>query len=236
MSSDDLEKFEKAGGEFLIPKADLVKKISGLKAFIFDWDGVFNNGIKAGKEGSPFSEVDSMGLNMLRFSYYLKFNLIPKIYLVTGEHNPSALHLSNREHFDAVYLKSKVKTAAFEHILNGAEFVASQSTFMFDDILDLGLAKAAGTGFFVSRPANPMLNNYVKVNKLADYITANEGGQNPVREVCELAMGLLGNFNEVVALRVANDPQYQDYLKQRNQVLTRYYLYQDNDFQEFQYP
>ena len=23
-----------------------------MKAFIFDWDGVFNNGIKAGKEGS----------------------------------------------------------------------------------------------------------------------------------------------------------------------------------------
>ena len=236
MSLEALAKFKNTGGEFLIPPADLAQKILGLRAFIFDWDGVFNDGIKAGKEGSPFSEVDSMGLNMLRFSYYLKFGFIPTIYLVTGEHNPSALHLSEREHFKATYLKAKVKTMALEHILAGAELAAAETAFMFDDILDLGLAEAVGTGFYVSRQANPMLNDYVRQNQLADYQTANAGGRNPVREVCELVMAVLDNFTEVVSLRVNNDPQYQEYLRQRNQMSTGFYLYQDGSFQEFQYP
>jgi 3-deoxy-D-manno-octulosonate 8-phosphate phosphatase (KDO 8-P phosphatase) len=226
--------FENAGGEFLTPPGKLAAKILSLKAFIFDWDGVFNNGVKTDAGGSPFSEIDSMGLNMLRFSYYLKFGFIPGIYIVTGENNPPALYLSQREHFQAVYLKAKVKTEALDHIIADSELAAQDIAFVFDDILDLGLAAETGTGFFVGRPANPQLNAFVRRSKLADYQTANEGGQNPVREICELCIATLDNYDEVVSLRVANDPRYQEYLEQRNQQEAAFYLYNAGSFEEYQ--
>lgn len=222
------------GGEFFTSPGDLQGKIQGIKAFIFDWDGVFNDGVKADTGGSPFSEVDSMGLNMLRFSYFLEYGFIPEIFLVTGENNPSALHLAEREHFRAVYLNAKVKTEALAHMLKYVETDSSQMAFMFDDILDLGLAATTGAGFFVRRDANPLLNDYVKRNNLADYQTASVGGQNPVREVCELCMAALDNFNEVVALRVSNDPKYQEYLGERNQLATTFYRYNSGAFSEFE--
>ena len=89
-------------------------------------------------------------------------------------------------------------------MLKYVETDSSQMAFMFDDILDLGLAATTGAGFFVRRDANPLLNDYVKRNNLADYQTASVGGQNPVREVCELCMAALDNFNEVVALMILN--------------------------------
>lgn len=235
MPSDKLALFEQLGGEFLISPGELRDKLSGTKAFIFDWDGVFNNGIKTGDAGSPFSEVDSMGLNMLRFGYYLKFGFIPEIYIVTGEDNPSALNLSRREHFKAVYLKAKTKTAALAHIQATADLESSAIAFMFDDILDLGLAGVVASGFFVKRTANPLLNEYVRRNNLASYITANVGGHNPVREVCELCLAVLDNFDEVVALRIANAPEYQEYLRLRNQPITAFFRSSQETFEEFQY-
>ena len=166
----------------------------------------------------------------------LRYGLIPAIYIVTGEQNPAALHLSTREHFKAVYLKAKVKTEALEHMQENADVDSSVMAFMFDDILDLGLARACEVGFFVRRKANPLLNEYVRRNQLADYMTANIGGQNPVREVSELCLAALGNYSEVVALRVENAPKYQEYLELRNQQPTALYRYDKGRFEEIQYP
>lgn len=235
MPTNIQSKFQSIGGEFATSFTVLREKISGLKAFIFDWDGVFNDGVKADAGGSPFSEIDSMGLNMLRFSYFLKFGFIPDIYIVTGENNPPALHLSKREHFRAVYLKAKVKTDSMTHIKANNNFDNGQVAFMFDDILDMGLAEIVGTGFYVSRTANPLLNDYVAGNNLAVYRTANSGGGNAVREVCELCIGVLENYDEVVKLRVSNDPVYQEYLSLRNKLQTSFYINKSGQINQFQY-
>ena len=39
----------------------LARQLHGIRALVFDWDGVFNDGWKDAQGGSPFSEVDSMG-------------------------------------------------------------------------------------------------------------------------------------------------------------------------------
>lgn len=61
-------------GQFVTSEADIAKRLSKAKAFIFDWDGVFNNGFKQGQAGSGFSEVDSMGTNLLRFLIFQLLN------------------------------------------------------------------------------------------------------------------------------------------------------------------
>ena len=60
--------FESEGGEFITPPFVLMEKLKNIKAIVFDWDGVFNEGVKGGGNHSGFSEIDSMGTNMLRFS------------------------------------------------------------------------------------------------------------------------------------------------------------------------
>lgn len=216
-----------------MPEKEFVEKVHKLKGFIFDWDGVFNDGVKHDNSGSPFSEVDSMGLNMLRFSFYLKFGFIPHVFVITGENNKPAAHLGQREHFDAVYLGAKLKTDALHSILHQTGLAASEFAFVYDDILDLGVAGATGLRFFLPGEANILLKKYITEKKLSDYDTANPGRANAVREITELTMGVLGNFTEVVENRIEYSQVYKEYLEQRNATKTRYLKLIDGEFEEF---
>ena len=97
--------YETIGAEFLISAEEIVKKHTEIKAFIFDWDGVFNTGEKLGSGSSSFTEIDSMGTNMLRFSYYLQNKQNPITAIISGERNESAFYFSEREHFNSSYFK-----------------------------------------------------------------------------------------------------------------------------------
>ena len=50
-----------------------------------------------------------------------------------------------------------------------------------------------------------------------------------------LSLAALGNYDEVIALRVANEAKYRAYLEQRNSLRTRYYRQESGSFQEFEY-
>ena len=215
--------FISQGGNFVVPPSLISEKLSGIKAFIFDWDGVFNDGFKRDNLGSPFSEADSMGLNMLRFSYYLKYNFIPKIFIITGENNQPALTLSNREAFAGVFLNVKNKIQALDMICQEHALLAEEVAFSFDDILDLSLAEKAGLRFMVKRSASPLLTQMVIKESWVDYVTANEGGNHAVREISELVIGLNGNFGTVVNERVKFSNTYSSYLSERNQIEPTFY-------------
>ena len=66
--------FTQLGAKFITPISEIDRKLTHIKAFVFDWDGVFNNGVKNENKSSNFNEIDSMGTNMLRFSYFLKYS------------------------------------------------------------------------------------------------------------------------------------------------------------------
>lgn len=85
--------FTEIGGEFIIPEASLIEKIKHIKAFVFDWDGVFTDAGKDHLLQSRFSEADSMGTNLLRFSYYLNHKELPITAIISGEKTPQLLLL-----------------------------------------------------------------------------------------------------------------------------------------------
>ncbi|MFM7428619.1 MAG: phosphatase, partial [Flammeovirgaceae bacterium] len=85
--------FEKAGSIFCTPAVSILQKLQSVKAFVFDWDGVFNDGTKHNQQGSGFTEPDAMGTNMLRFSYWLKNQQLPITAIITGEENEAAHYL-----------------------------------------------------------------------------------------------------------------------------------------------
>jgi len=226
------ERFKQIGGEFLLPFNIFSERLSKVKVFLFDWDCVFNDGIKSGAGGSPFSEADSMGINLLRFGYYLTHGELPHAGIITGENNASAFHLANREHFDTVHFKFKHKVEALEHMAKHYNVSAEEVAFVFDDVLDVALAKEVALRLMVRRGASPLFAEYARSKEICDYIAGNAGKDHAVREVCELMLGTAYDYDKVVDLRVAFASDYQSYLSERNQVKTRFFKNEGGDIME----
>jgi 3-deoxy-D-manno-octulosonate 8-phosphate phosphatase (KDO 8-P phosphatase) len=219
--------FTELGAVFCNSASDVSTRLKGIKAFVFDWDGVFNNAAKNADKSSNFNEADSMGTNMLRFSYYLIHQQTPKMAIISGERNEMAFYFSGREHFHASYYKIPDKMIALNHFCQKHGLKHSEVAYFFDDVLDLSVASVAGLRIMIIRKANPLLKNYVLNNALADYITAHESGNFAIREVCEMLMGLTGNYTICLDERKDFSAIYKEYLEQRQSVQTEYFTLQD---------
>ena len=219
--------FEALGGEFITPISDIKKTLSSVKAFVFDWDGVFNDGSKSSESPASFSEATSMGINLLRFDYWRRNNDLPFTAIITGENNKTAIDFARRENFDAVYFHVKDKSTAIEHLGEVYKIIPQHIACFFDDVTDLSMAKVCGLRIMIRRRASPLFTQYVKDCKLCDYITAAEGQEHGVREACELLLGINNAYNEVVEARFNFAPHYQEYFRQRKQHVPKLYTFKD---------
>ncbi len=218
--------FTAAGAVFVTPATELAAKLADIRALVFDWDGVFNAGLKGHDLPNTFSEADSMGTNMLRYGLWRKAGRLPSSALVSGEDNPIAIQFAKREHFHNVYIGISDKRLALGHICSTHEIEPRQIACVFDDINDLGMAAMCGIRCLVHRPASPLLRQYAITQNLCDYTTGNDSSHYAVREVCELFLGLLGMFDSVVASRIAYDDSYREFLAQRQAETTRVFIQQ----------
>lgn len=211
------------GGRFITPAAEIQERLKNIKAFVFDWDGVFNNGQKTNSGGSCFSEVDSMGTNLLRFSHYLTHGNMPLGAIISGEKNETAFYFSKREGFRYSYFKVPHKLEALKSLCEIEKLKPEEVAYFFDDVLDIPIAEVCGIRIMVNHKVNPLLINYFKKHKLVDYLTSGTGSQYAVREACELLMGLSGNFDDVITGRKNNTKQYQDYIEIRRKTITEFF-------------
>ncbi len=228
---ETIRKFFELGGNFIIAPDELKNKLAGIKAFVFDWDGVFNNGQKTAGSGSPFSEVDSMGTNLLRFSYFLKTGKLPLCAVISGEKNESAILFSERECFHYSFFKTPHKIEALEFICEKQNLKPNEVAYVFDDVLDLSIAKVCGLRILVRHKANVLFEDYCRKYALTDYITASDGNQFAVREICELLMGLNENFEETISHRIDYSKTYSDYIQLRRSVKTELFSVKDGTIQ-----
>ena len=215
--------FSSAGGQFLSPPELIKEKLKKINTFLFDWDGVFNSGTKGEGTTSSFSETDSMGTNLLRYSHSIQHSRLPFVGIITGENNGTAYSFAKRERFDSVYFGFRNKKTALDHLVRQQRIKPSEICFVFDDVLDLPIAKEAGLSFFVKNPGSFAFHDYVKQNTLCDYITASAGGSNAIREVCELLLSLSGTFEKVIEDRLAYSQSYAAYFSKRNSATTVFY-------------
>jgi len=215
--------FTGIGGTFLISPKVIEEKLRGVKAFIFDWDGVFNNGEKNENGSSNFNEVDSMGINMLRFSFWLLNEELPFTAIISGERNKASFYFCEREHFHGCYFRVMNKLEALEHFCHLHSLKHEEVAYVFDDVLDISIADVCGLSILVKRKSNPLFIEYIKTNKLADYITGAESGNFAVRESCELLMGINGRYEEAISSRSSNADNYKEYLGARNGIATGFY-------------
>lgn len=203
---------------YLRETAELERRAKNIKAVLFDWDGVFNDGWKDAEGGSPFSEVGSMGVNMLRFSLWLRHGVNPPAAVITGQINPHAERFARRECLHGMYMGFINKPDAFTEFLGKHHLKAEEVAFFFDDALDLPLAKACGLRVMIGRAGGERFTEHVVTRGDVDLITANSGGQNGLREGTEAVIQLMGNFAEVFDQRASYNETYQRYLRERNRV------------------
>jgi len=215
-------------GEFVSSPTTVKQKLKQIKAFVFDWDGVFNDGRKNLEGHSGFSEPDSMGVNLMRFSYFLTHKQLPATALITGENNKLAFLFAKRESFNNVYYKAASKEKALMHFCNEHKISPADVLFVFDDVLDFSVAKLCGVRFMIGRPANPLLAEFAAEHRLVDYITRYNGNNYGVREVSELVMGMGNNFDVAVEHRMKFSEAYKDYLALRNRVQPQFFSAKDN--------
>jgi 3-deoxy-D-manno-octulosonate 8-phosphate phosphatase (KDO 8-P phosphatase) len=233
MDINDLDQIKGlVSGSFLTEPLAIKEKLFRVKAFVFDWDGVFNNGTKDASGSSPFNEVDSMGLNMLRFNHYLKAGENPITAVITGEHNIAAFTLAKREHFHSVYYRVKNKVDALTHLCEAHGIEPDAVAYFYDDILDLPIASVCGLRVMIGRPGSPMFSEFVKRDALADYITAAAGGSNALREAAEMLIALNGNYDETIRQRIQDTAQYHEYITARNTPNPTFYTITDSKITE----
>jgi len=211
-------RFSGLGGVFLTDPERLATALRSVRGMIFDWDGVFNRGVKGEGSSSTFSEADSMGTNLLRYALWRRDSTLPRCAIITGEHNPSARRFGDREHFDALFQGVKDKATAIDKFCATYALERAQLICVFDDINDLSMAQGCGVRVLVRRAASPLLADYVEQTAAADYITAAAADGYPVREATELLIGLLGAFTLVVQSRVAFDDSYRSYFAARQAI------------------
>lgn len=215
--------FLKNGAIFKTSAEEIAVKLSNIKAFIFDWDGVFHNGAKSHNSNGTFSEIDAMGLNLMNYSFWLKNNqkLLVRGIISGAKQNPTAEYFAKRQHFSFIKLDVKRKDVALDKICEDFGIDYNQIAYTFDDANDISIAQKCGLRFFVKRNCNPIFNSYLEKSNYFDYATSHKGGNGAVREICELVMGLHQNADKVFADRAAFSDEYQKFWAERQKVETR---------------
>lgn len=216
-----LKPFADQGLRTTAPEPELLRRLASTKAVIFDWDGVFNDGFKDAAGGSPFSEVGSMGVNLLRFALWLRNGHLPKAAVITGQHNPFAERFAQRERLHGVYMGFTNKPEAFDAFLADHGLQADEVAFFFDDVLDLPVAARCGLRVMIGSPVTAWLVEQVIARGEVDIVTANSGGNNGLREASDAVIALLGMGRDTIAHRVAYSETYREYLAQRQAVEPR---------------
>ncbi len=213
--------FEQNGGTFVTPPKNMIQKLSQIHCFVFDWDGVFNDGRKSKETSSNFAEQDAMSLHIIRYAYWKIHGKLPIIAIITGADNETAYSFAKREHLTLVIAGFKDKFESIEILKKEHTLGTNNIATIFDDIIDYPLAVSSALRFLVKRSASPLFLEYFKNNKLCDYITYSEQPNYPVREIAELVVGMMGNFDEMLISRFRDKETYKKFWELRQSVETK---------------
>ncbi len=153
------------------------KKLNQIKLLLLDVDGVLTDGkityTDSGEEIKNFSVKDGLGIRLLIDSGV-------KVGIITGRSSNALFkrceNLGINKNMVFHGIKDKVK--ALETIFNNTGISYENMAFVGDDLPDIPVMKKVGVSFAVANASLDLI-------KMADYTTANKGGDGAVREICE---------------------------------------------------
>jgi len=151
---------------------------AGIKAAIFDVDGVLTDGTiwitEGGETLKNFNVLDGQGLLMLR-----KGGIVPIV--ITGRDSPAVRRRVGDLGLPHAAFGASDKVAAASEILQTLGVDWGDVAVIGDDWPDLPLFAVAG---FACAPANA----HAEATGAAHYVTAREGGRGAAREFCDLLL------------------------------------------------
>jgi 3-deoxy-D-manno-octulosonate 8-phosphate phosphatase (KDO 8-P phosphatase) len=168
-----------------------------------------------------------MGTNLLRFAFWLDKGNLPPFAIISGENNAASHRFAKRERIEQCYFKFIDKTFAMKDFCQKNRLEPHEIAFVFDDVIDFSIAKQCGLRFLIRKKASPLTTKFAQENALCDYITACEGGEQAVREVCELLIGAKNLFDKTVTERMTFGDVYKRYVLEKNSGNTEFYTFQD---------
>ena len=160
--------------------------LKGIKAFVFDVDGVFTDGgILADLNGElyrTFDAKDSFAIRMAMMRGY-------KLGIITGGRSESIpkRFLQCGILPEDVYLGSRDKIEDFEDFCRKYDLVPEEIMYMGDDLPDVPVMKYCGCGVAPSDAVEEAL-------EAADYICTKPGGRGSVREIVQMIMKVQGTW------------------------------------------
>jgi 3-deoxy-D-manno-octulosonate 8-phosphate phosphatase (KDO 8-P phosphatase) len=156
----------------------------GMKAAIFDVDGVLTDGrIYIGEHGEAFkafSTLDGQGLKLLQ-----QGGIEPLV--ITGRDSPAVRRRSADLGVRHAVYGVHDKLAAAENLLGGLGLDWPDVAAMGDDWPDLPLMARAG---FACAPANA----HAEAKAIAHHVTYAAGGHGAARELCDLLLMACGRY------------------------------------------
>jgi len=213
------DEFEERGGKFVSRSNLMRSNLAKVKVYLFDWDGVFNNGYRSRHGESDLSVAEAVGIDMLRFGHWIKFGELPMIIGISANSNPNAQYFAMRERFDAIVIDIDKKENILKWIdKNG--YSPDEVMYVYEDVSGIPIAYKSGVRMFVKKNSTIVLEEYLVRHHLMDYATGSEGGNHAIRELSELCLMLMGKFDEVVSKKSLEAPAYKEYLAAKEKRVT----------------
>lgn len=200
------------------PKKPLLSRLKSISALIFDWDGVFNSGYKGIDHASGYFEPDILGLNMLRFSFWLKTNSILPVVIISGAENPNSKALSQREHFNFLLNGVFNKGKSLDVLSESHGLDIRNAALFFDDLNDLSMLPKCGVTSMIGRDASSASQKIIHAKYKLDYISNFESGGYALREIFERMLEDLDMLENIIDHRSELSDAYLDYMKDREKI------------------
>ena len=170
----------------------LLQQAQGMRAAIFDVDGVLTDGriyiSERGEEFKAFNTLDGHGLKLLALG-----GITPIV--ITGRDSPAVRRrIADLGIAHAVYGVHD-KLAAATDLMRSLNIAWRQMAAMGDDWPDLPLLMRAG---FACAPANA----HAEVKAVAHHVSLLQGGHGAARECCDLLLSASGLYASLLQAQV----------------------------------
>jgi 3-deoxy-D-manno-octulosonate 8-phosphate phosphatase (KDO 8-P phosphatase) len=167
---------------------ELLLRAQGMKAALFDVDGVLTDGrLFVGELGEAFKAfhvLDGHGLKLLAAG-----GIVPMV--VSGRDSPALRRRLADLGIGVAAFGAADKLAAAEPLLAAAGIAWPEVAVIGDDWPDLPLMQRAG---FACAPSNA----HAEVKAVAHHITAAAGGAGAAREFCDLLLMACGRYAQLL--------------------------------------
>ena len=162
----------------------LVEKLSKIRTFIFDVDGVLTSGsVQVTEEGHQLRTVNIKDGYALQHALKQGYN----IAIISGGKSMGMQHRFEGLGIAQIYLGQKNKVIAFENVLKEFGVNKENVAYMGDDMPDFPVLEMAGL------PCCPA-DAAADIKNICEYISTVNGGHGCGRELIERAMKLHGTW------------------------------------------